>query len=257
VDGTITLPQTAGAASAGADAAQSRSEAQAPKLAYPPAAALPTQVGPRGLRFDFNDGCRIMVPEGEDAWRVRISDLDTGNVLYETELKAGRVSSTKRYYIRFRLEVWQQATSVLAHEYAAEGRRVLINFPIGTLGDTLGWFPYAVKFRQQHKCRLTCAMAERLIPLFQATHPDIELVSHEAVEPERYYATYNIGLFFDDKDLIFQPCDFRLVGLHRTAGYILGVDPTEIPAKIALEDETRPLDEPYACIATQPSTQSK
>jgi autotransporter strand-loop-strand O-heptosyltransferase len=257
VDGTITLPQTAGAASAGADAAQSRSEAQAPKLAYPPAAALPTQVGPRGLRFDFNDGCRIMVPEGEDAWRVRISDLDTGNVLYETELKAGRVSSTKRYYIRFRLEVWQQATSVLAHEYAAEGRRVLINFPIGTLGDTLGWFPYAVKFRQQHKCRLTCAMAERLIPLFQATHPDIELVSHEAVEPERYYATYNIGLFFDDKDLIFQPCDFRLVGLHRTAGYILGVDPTEIPAKIALEDETRPLDEPYVCIATQSSTQSK
>ena len=37
------------------------------------------------------------------------------------------------------------------------------------------------------------------------------------------------GLFFDDKDFMFQPSDFRHVGLHRTAGYILGVDPTEVP----------------------------
>jgi autotransporter adhesin heptosyltransferase TibC-like protein len=33
---------------------------------------------------------------------VRLSDLDTGNVLFETELKAGRINSTKRYYVRFR-----------------------------------------------------------------------------------------------------------------------------------------------------------
>ncbi len=51
------------------------------------------------------------------------------------------------------------------------GATVLIQFPVGTLGDTLGWFPYAVKFQEQHNCRLTCAMAERLIPLFRDTHP--------------------------------------------------------------------------------------
>jgi autotransporter strand-loop-strand O-heptosyltransferase len=45
--------------------------------------------------------------------------------------------------------------------------------------------------------------------------------------------------------------------LHRTAGYILGVDPTEVPPKIALEDDTRPLAEPYVCIAVQSTTQSK
>ena len=56
---------------------------------------------------------------------MRIFDLDTGNVLYETELKAGRVSSTKRYYIRFRIDVWQQGESVFTHEYSAEGERIL------------------------------------------------------------------------------------------------------------------------------------
>jgi autotransporter strand-loop-strand O-heptosyltransferase len=243
-------------AGSGAAARQS-GDAAPPKPAYPPPAPVPTQDGPSGVRFDCNEGCRVMLPESEHPWRVRISDLDTGNILYETEIKAGRVSSTKRYYVRFGIEVWQQGESLFRHEYSAEGQRVLIQFPVGTLGDTLGWFPYAVKFQERHNCQLSCAIAERLIPLFRATHPQIEFVTHETVEPERYYATYSIGLFFDDKDGIFQPCDFRHVGLHRTAGYILGVDPTEVPPKIALEDDTRPVAEPYVCIAVQSTTQSK
>ncbi|HVC56913.1 MAG TPA: autotransporter strand-loop-strand O-heptosyltransferase [Stellaceae bacterium] len=228
-----------------------------PKPAYPPPAALPTQQGPKGLRFDFNEGCRVALPEGEELWRVRISDCDTGNILYETEIKAGRVASSKRYYVRFRIEAWQHGESLFRHEYSAAGQPVLIQFPVGTLGDTLGWFPYAARFQEKHHCRLTCAMAEWLIPLFRPTYPDIEFVTHEAVDPERYYATYSIGLFFDDKDGVLQPCDFRHVGLHRTAGYILGVDPTEAPPRIALADDTRPLPEPYVCIAVQSTTQSK
>jgi autotransporter strand-loop-strand O-heptosyltransferase len=252
-------PSSAAAATAAPAPPRSTSDAaSAPaKPAYPPPAALPTQPGPKGMRFDFNEGCRVVVPDSEHPWRVRISDLDTGNILYETELKAGRVSSTKRYYVRFRIELWQQGESLLRHDYAADGQRVLINFPVGTLGDTLGWFPYAVKFRDRHRCRLTCAMAERLIPLFEPNYPDIEFVGHDAVEAERYYATYSIGLFFDDKDCVFQPTDFRHVGLHRTAGYILGVDPTELPPRIALADDTRPLADPYVCIAVQSTTQSK
>jgi autotransporter strand-loop-strand O-heptosyltransferase len=77
------------------------------------------------------------------------------------------------------------------------------------------------------------------------------------VRPEQFYATYSIGLFFDDEARVWQPCDFRLVGLHRTAGYILGVDPTEMPPRLALPDDSRPLAEPYVCIAVQSSTQSK
>ena len=56
---------------------------------------IPTQEGPKGIRFDFNDGCRVLLPESDHPWRLRLSDLDTGNVLYETEIKAGRVNSAK------------------------------------------------------------------------------------------------------------------------------------------------------------------
>ena len=162
------------------------------KRAYPAPAQVPTQHGARGIQFDFNDGCRVVLPEAEHPWRVRLSDLDTGNILFETELKAGRVNSTKRYYVRVRLEVWQQGESVFVHEYSAADREVLVQFPVGTLGDTIGWFPYAVKFKESHGCWLTCGMAEKLIPLFRDAYRDITFLPHEEIKPERYYATYSM-----------------------------------------------------------------
>lgn len=225
------------------------------KQNFVPPAELPTQVGPLGIRYDFNDGCRVVLPEGQ--WLLRISDLDTGNILFETRISAGRINSAKRYYVRFRLNIWAADELVLSHDFMPKAQEVLIQLPVGTLGDTIGWFPYAVKFQRQHDCRLTVAMAEHLIPLFREAYPHIKLVSHKDVKSEDYYATYRIGLFFDDQECIYQPCDFRLVGLHRTAGYILGVDLAEQPPQVVLEDDSRPVEEPYVCIAAQSSTQCK
>src|SRR5260370_41875728 len=48
---------------------------------YPLPAELPTQLGAKGIRFDFNQGARVVLPNRESgAWRVRLSDLDTGNI---------------------------------------------------------------------------------------------------------------------------------------------------------------------------------
>ena len=256
----IALPRPEPAARSGASSpavADSPTPSPQSNRAYPVPADVPTQAGPNGIRFDFNDGCRVMLPEGKHPWRVRLSDIDTGNILFETEVKSGRVNSTKRYFVPIRLQVWANGESVLSHDYSAKDREVLVQLPVGTLGDPVGWFPYAVKFKERHGCRLTCLMSDKLIPLFRNSYPDVTFVTAEQVKVERYYATYSIGLFFDDKEFVHQPCDFRHVGLHRTAGYILGVDPTEVAPRVALEDDTRPVAEPYVCIAVQSTTQSK
>jgi autotransporter strand-loop-strand O-heptosyltransferase len=227
------------------------------KRRLPTPAELPTQTGPMGLRFDFNDGCRVMLPETGHPWRVRLSDLDTGNLLFEIELRSGFVNSAKRYFVRFRIEVWTGGERVLCHDYHAADREVLIQFPVGTIGDLIGWIAYAVKFKELHGCHLTLAMGAALIPLFRDAYLDVAFVTHEEVRPERYYATYSVALFFDDHEFLHQPCDFRQVGLHRTAGYILGVDLAEAPPRIALADDSRPIADPYVCIAVQSTTQSK
>jgi autotransporter strand-loop-strand O-heptosyltransferase len=256
VPATALVPEPASASSG---SAREVAALAAEKPAY--LGAVATQAGPQGIRFDFNDGCRVTLPEGEHPWRVRLSDLDTGNILFETELKSGRVNSTKRYFVRFRIEVWQQGESVFRHDYCAADREVLIRFPVDTLGDPLGWFPYAVKFKELHGCRLSCAIGAKLIPLLRDAYPDITFLTEKEIDPERFYATYAIAVFFqnsaiyDHKD--FVPCDFRLVGLHRAAGYILGVDPAEVPPRIAIADDSRPLDRPYVCIAVQSTLQSK
>ena len=223
---------------------------------YPAPAPRPTQAGPLGIRFDFNLGARVSIPE-DKPWRVRLRDLDTGNILFESSPGATFINSTKRYYVRFGVEVLDGEKAFFQHEYSAEGREILVQFPVGTLGDIMGWFPYAIKFKEKHRCKLTCAMSHLLIPLFQDAYPDVTFVPHEGVKPETFYATYCIGLFFDDEDRFWQPCDFRLVGLHRTSGYILGVDPTEEPPKLGLPNDGPPISDPYVCIATQSTTQAK
>ncbi len=227
-----------------------------PKPAFPPPAAEFTQSGPQGISYDFNLGARLRLPEGD--YRARLRDVDTDNVLFEVRQGGVAMQSSKRFFVRFGLEVWDGSGEIVfQHEYDARDREVLVTLPVGTIGDSMGWFPYAVRFQQVHGCRLTVALAERLIPLFRDAYPDVTLITHEQVDASRYYATYNIGLFFDDAACEWQPTDFRHVGLHRTAGYILGVDPTEEPPTLILPDESRPIAEPYVCIAVQASTHAK
>jgi len=239
----------------------------APKGSFPPPPTTLTQTAPHGIRFDFNHGARVVLPtRTEGKWRVRLRDLDTGNIMFQNDNKGASIRSSKLFYVRFGIDVWDvddagKVTPVFTHDYDVRGRDVLIHFPVGTLGDTMGWFPYAARFAAVTGARVTCAMSGLIIPLFQEAYPHIRLVTHEAVVEQKLadqaYATYCLGLFFDDAAFEWQPTDFRHVGLHRTAGYILGVDPTEEAPRITLPDETRPIPEAYVCIAVQASTQSK
>jgi autotransporter strand-loop-strand O-heptosyltransferase len=235
--------------------AGSAAAAPAPLHKFPPAPATPTQVGPQGIRFDFNDGCRILLPEG--TWRVRLTDLDTSSLLFDANLGPGALNSPHSYYQRFGIEIWKSGQPVFRHDYSAENRDVVIHIRGGALGDTIGWFPYAVKFLEKHGCRLTCAMAEWQIPLFRDAYPSITFSRHEDVRRDLIYATYHAGITFKPGGEKFQPCDHRLVGTHRAVGYALGVDPAEARPTIRLPDDSRPIAEPYVCIAVQSTLQCK
>jgi autotransporter strand-loop-strand O-heptosyltransferase len=236
------------------------------KPPYPAAAPTPTQLGPQGLRYDFNFGARVLLPNrSAGKWRVKLRDLDTGNILFLSDNQGALVSSAKHYYVRFAIDVSLvedgEESPVFSHVLDLRGRDVVILFPVGTLGDTLGWFVYAARFAAVHGCRLTCAMSGLIIPLLRETYPDIVFVTHEELEAQKLqelaYASYRLGLFFDDREHVDQPTDFRMVGLHRTAAYILGVDPAEERPRLALGETARPIAEPYVCIAVQSSSQAK
>lgn len=232
---------------------------QAPKI-FIDAPEQPTQEGPEGIRYDFNSGCRVMLPPvPNEPWKVRLSDLETGNIIFETTAEGGTFQSTKVYYVPFKIEVWRGERLVFMHDYTAKGKQVQIQIPAGTLGDVIAWFPYADMFQKQHDCKLTCVVSEPVLPLFEPVYPNIRFVTSKEAESlqKNFYATYRMGLFFDDWNCTHQPVDFRYVGLHKTAGHILGVDPIEAPPKLHIPTSERTIKEPYVCIAVQSSTQCK
>jgi len=206
------------------------------------------------IRYDFHYGARVQV--GNDLVRVRLIDLDADVTLYDAEAQNAIVTSTKRYYVRFRIEVLRDGKLLFEHNYDARRRNVLIKLPVGTLGDALAWFPYAEEFRRKHDCKLYCAVAPEIADLFKESYPAINFVPPETQVAE-CYATYHLGIFFPCDDRVHQPVDFRVVGLHKTIGYLLGVPPVEIKPLVKVSDTRRRIAEPYVCIAAQASTQCK
>ncbi|CAG9250027.1 Glycosyltransferase TibC [Paraburkholderia unamae] len=235
---------------------------QASAFAQPGAPAL---AGPEGIRYDFNYGCRVQVPQ--DGWRVRMHDLDTANVLFDEVLGAGEIATSRRkYYVRFRLEVFDGPRRVFSHSFDAAGRRVRVVVGSGAIGDAMAWMPAFEAFREQHGCDLTVQMAASLHALFEAGYPRIAFaapaeaaadVDVDVDAPQPLYATYRVGAYRPLSDRDHQPTDLRVSSLQDFASYMLGVPALERRPRIVVADRTRTIAQPYVCIATQASAQCK
>ena len=210
--------------------------------------------GIAGIKFDFNYGARVTVPQGE--YRVKFIDREACLTVYDAPASGVLVTSSKKYFVDFRIEVYEKGKLIFAHDLDLQGKKVLLKFPVGILGDILAWFPYAEIFRKKHKCELYCAMAEDMIEIIKPGYPEIKFIKAEE-RPEGLYASYYMGIFFPCDDREHQPMDWRVIGLHQNAAMILGVDPGEKRIRLLPKNKTRRIKEPYVCIAAQASSQAK
>lgn len=215
----------------------------------------PTQEAGADIYFDFNDGARISLPEGK--WLVTITDDESDNILFSCESGKGWITSTRKYYVPFRITVVNVSNNnvVLNEVMDLTGKNVAILLPIGTLGDILAWFPAIAQFQRMHNCRTICTMAPDIAEILRDQYPDITFTSPGQVDSSTLYATYRIGLFFGG-DTTHQPVDFRYTGFHNNAAHILGLPPLSEPPALNLT-ASRVINEPYVCIATQSTCQAK
>ena len=214
--------------------------------------------GIAGIKFDFNYGARVTVPKGE--YRVKLIDRDACLTVYDAKASGVMVTSSKKYFVNFRIEVYEKEKLIFAHDLNLQGKKVLLKFPVGILGDVLSWFPYAEEFRKKHKCEVYCALGEEMAELFKPSYQHIHFVKPEE-RPQGLYASYYLGVFFPCEDRMHQPADFRVRGLHKNAAMILGLDegtePRDVYVKLLPKNKARKIKEPYVCIAAQASSQAK
>lgn len=232
-----------------------------PKLPEPP--AVLTQEGPEGIRFDFNEGCRLELPQGQD-WHVRLRDLETDTVLFDQLLKnGGLVQSGRKSYVRFELTVWKdgQDAPILTHRLDLAGRDVLVRMELGGLGDHLSWVGHAVAFARKHGARVTCCVRADMVALLAPIHPDmrseVRFVAPGDESDRSYYASYKVLVFFDDKNRSWQPLDYRQAGLAQMGAYMLGLTPQERRPDILPDPGGAPIKGPYVAIAVQGSGLAK
>ena len=200
-----------------------------------------------GVTLDFNFGARLQVPEGD--YHVRFTDMDTFNVLLDTDLSDAVATSYGKYYIRFRVELWKDGEKCFTHDLDLSGRNVRLSFPIGPLGDILAWFPYAEAFRVRHSCRLYCSMQRELAELLRPAYPEINFILPEDKVPD-CYASYVMGLFSPTEESIISPVDHRMVGLWKCIPVMLGLEEKELRPKLCCSTR-RTISEPYVCIAAK------
>lgn len=221
---------------------------------------IPTQNAIDGIKFDFNDGLRVVIPQGAKPYCIQFYDIESESLLYETTTPQGggcTVSSHKKYFIRFRLRVLDPTNKnvLFTHDFDAKNKDVTVRFPVHTLGDSIGWFSYVERFQEKLKCNLNCVVSSWFSEVVKKQYPAINFVTSENVEQIQSYANYNIGLW-EIGNITHQPIDHRYVGLHRLAAYILGVDDTDIPPRFDLSSP-RIIQEKYVCIGIQSTSLAK
>ncbi|HEY3598614.1 MAG TPA: autotransporter strand-loop-strand O-heptosyltransferase [Paraburkholderia sp.] len=219
----------------------------------------PAFSAPEGILFDFNYGCRVQVPV--DGWRVRMTDLDTHNDVFDETVEARAViSSRRKYFVRMRLRVCDGKRTVFEHAFDATGQRVLVRVVSAALGDSLAWIPVIDAFREQHRCDVHVMLPGHLHSLFRAGYPALNFVTDNAgpaASDASFYATYHVGLFSPYAERDHQPTDPRVSSMQDAAAYMLGVPPGERRPTLAVADTAQRIAEPYVCIATQATAQCK
>lgn len=206
-----------------------------------------------GVKMDFNYGARVVVPAGN--YHVRLTDIDTDSILYDADVSNAMITSTKKFFINFCVEIWKDGKLALVHNLDLKDKVVHLQFPVGTIGDIMAWFPYVEEFHKKHGCKTYCSMSPKIAELFRPAYPDITFIAPET-EPDNCYATYYLGIFFPADDRIHQPADFRVIGLQLNIPYILGLDVVE-RRPVLTPSKERKIKEPYVCIAVQARSQAK
>ena len=137
------------------------------------------------------------------------------------------------------------------HRFDPKGKELMVQLPVGTIGDSVGWFAYIERFQKKTGGKIICVMNPVISVLFKKQYPEITFIEPKNTLAYRPYACYKIGLFFKG-NTTDQPYDFRYIGNHRTASKILDTNDDDIAPRVDLS-APRQIQEPYVCIAVQAS----
>lgn len=211
-----------------------------------------------GIKYDFNYGFRCHSPsDSDDMFNIHI-ETSAGDVLCDIPLATGcKWSFPFKYYMDYTVTITGKH-GVFRETLDLTDKTVMIMCSVRTLGDSLAWLSAVPAFERKHKCKCVCVVNNDIYELLKDSE-QIKVIKLEDKCNYTPYATYYLGLFFDESYSNFwQPYDFRLDGLHEQAKNILGIRNEETRHLELRDTGTNPLaGKKYVCISYSGSRANK
>jgi autotransporter strand-loop-strand O-heptosyltransferase len=212
---------------------------------------VPRFSGPEGILYDFNYGCRVQVPV--DGWRVRVIDLDSHTLAFDEPVEANTVvTSRRKYFLRWGIEVLDGERPVFAYAYDARDKPIVVRLASSALGDSLAWVPIVEAFRERHQCELFLVTPLHLQALYRASYPDLHFVTEDDIRDNTFYATYFLALFSPYEDRDHQPTYPRVSSMQGAISYMLGLPCVEHRPNLVVADTQRRIKEATSASRLKP-----
>ena len=180
-------------------------------------------------------------------YEVEFINRETNEVIHKQTISNNMwTACSKEYYIPWLIKINGKEHSRLE----LEGQRVLISLDSNSLGDTIGWTPYAVEFAKKHKCKVILSTFHNDWFKNLEVYKDIEWL--EPGNSTGCTAHYKIGWFRDDnqkwENFDMHPRQCNIIPMQATSSDILGLEEKELNHGLDFPKGKRPYKEKYIVI---------
>ena len=180
-------------------------------------------------------------------YEVEFINRETNEVIHKQTISNNMwTACSKEYYIPWLIKINGKEHSRLE----LEGQRVLISLDSNSLGDTIGWTPYAVEFAKKHKCKVILSTFHNDWFKNLEVYKDIEWL--EPGNSTGCTAHYKIGWFRDDnqkwENFNMHPRQCNIIPMQATSSDILGLEEKELNHGLDFPKGKRPYKEKYIVI---------
>jgi autotransporter strand-loop-strand O-heptosyltransferase len=156
-------------------------------------------------------------------FKVQFLD-EKGSIAYENTIKANSwVRLNRQYFTAWTAKVWQNGHLIYKNTLNLTNKRVFIVIDSKSLGDSIAWAGYALKFQEKHNCHVVMSSFWNKI----LDYPELELV--EPGTTVNCYALYRIGWKWDENK---EPVRCNTIPLQQAATNILGLEFEEVKPRL-------------------------
>ena len=180
-------------------------------------------------------------------YEIEFINRETNEVIHKQTISNNMwTACSKEYYVPWLIKINGKEHSRLD----LEGQRVLISLDSSSLGDTIGWTPYAVEFAKKHKCKVILSTFHNDWFKNLEVYKDIEWL--EPGNSTGCTAHYKIGWFRDDnqkwENFDMHPRQCNIIPMQATSSDILGLEEKELNHGLDFPKGKRPYKEKYIVI---------